>query len=162
MVMGTTMIGNGRTSRLGSTPGTGHGASVPLDRVLLSPWGDVHSRTGDFTIDNQAAELILQAYADHAVDLPVDYEHQTLALQYASPDGLAPASGWIKELEALPGTGLFGLVAWTANGQRKIDTGEYRYISPVVLVRKADGRAVALHSVALTNRPAIPNMPRLR
>ncbi|GAG35365.1 unnamed protein product, partial [marine sediment metagenome] len=34
---------------------------------------------------------------------------------------------------------------------------QYRYLSPVVVVRKSDGRAVELHSVALTNTPAMEN-----
>ena len=35
---------------------------------------------------------------------------------------------------------------------------EYRYLSPVVLVRKRDQKATAIHSVALTNTPAIDGM----
>jgi phage I-like protein len=35
---------------------------------------------------------------------------------------------------------------------------EYRYLSPVVLIRRSDRRVVALHSAALTNKPAIAGM----
>jgi len=35
---------------------------------------------------------------------------------------------------------------------------EYKYLSPVVLVRKKDHKALQLHSVALTNPPAINGM----
>jgi phage I-like protein len=38
---------------------------------------------------------------------------------------------------------------------------EYRYLSPVAIVRKEDMRMVALDSAALTNRPAIPRMEPL-
>ena len=36
-----------------------------------------------------------------------------------------------------------------------LENKEYRYLSPVVNVRKADNKAVGLHSLALTNTPAI-------
>ncbi|MBP7936741.1 MAG: hypothetical protein KA354_19025, partial [Phycisphaerae bacterium] len=47
---------------------------------------------------------------------------------------------------------------WTVGGREKLAAKEYRYLSPVVMVRKADRRVVALHSAALTNKPAIAGM----
>ena len=71
------------------------GSAVP-DRVLLAPWGDVESTNGSFVVDEESADLAKAAFADHATDTPIDYEHQTLGGSYASPNGQAPAAGWIR------------------------------------------------------------------
>ena len=39
-----------------------------------------------------------------------------------------------------------------------LESREYRYLSPVITVRKADNKATGLHSIALTNTPAIEHM----
>ena len=130
-------------------------------RVLLFPWGNVESKKGAFIVDSEGVRLMIEAFLQHGADLPIDYEHQTLGGDYAAPDGRAPAAGWIKTIEPVAGQGLFGLVQWTPGGEQTIRAREYRYLSPVVSVRKDDQRAVALHSVGLTNKPAIVNMPAL-
>ena len=53
---------------------------------------------------------------------------------------------------------IVGKVEWTPKGREYIANKEYRYLSPVVLVRKSDNKAVVLHSAALTNTPAIDGM----
>ena len=47
---------------------------------------------------------------------------------------------------------------WTDRAKEYLRNREYRYLSPVVLVRKNDGRAVQLLGAALTNLPAIDGM----
>ncbi len=128
--------------------------------LLVAPWGEVASTQGSFVLDEAAAELVLGAFARHGTELPIDYEHQSLGGAYASPTGQAPAPGCSRRLWALrPGegkpAGLYAEVGWTEAGRAKVAAGEYRYLSPVVLVRKVDRRVVALHSAALTNKPAI-------
>ena len=49
-------------------------------------------------------------------------------------------------------------VEWTKKGREYIANKEYRYLSPVVLVKKADQHAAVFHSAALTNIPAITGM----
>lgn len=49
-------------------------------------------------------------------------------------------------------------VEWTPKAAEYLKNKEYRYLSPVVLVRKRDQKATAIHSVALTNTPAIDGM----
>jgi len=146
-------------------------ASTPLDgcslpsRVLIAPWGEVRSANGTFVIDEEAGRAVLEAFKAHGTELPIDYEHQSLGGVYASPNGQAPAAGWIRKLDVvLPGqagdgdAGLFAEVAWTAAAREKLAAREYRYLSPVVIVRTRDRRVVALHSAALTNKPAIVGM----
>ena len=151
-------------------------AGETYSRVLIAPWGQVHSSNGDFVLDRQAAEMVVQAFEAHGTDLPIDYEHQSLGGKYSSPNGQAPAAGWIRSLEVeypknmatnvqvnmesdgVPEPGLYAQVEWTAAAQAKVAAKEYRYLSPVVIVRKRDRRMVALHSAALTNKPAIVGM----
>ncbi|MPM92608.1 hypothetical protein SDC9_139743 [bioreactor metagenome] len=78
----------------------------------------------------------------------VDYEHQTLK------DVQAPAAGWVKALKLENGV-IKAVVEWTDRAAEYLKNKEYRYISPVVNIRKADKKAVGLHSLALTNTPAI-------
>lgn len=49
-------------------------------------------------------------------------------------------------------------VEWTPKAQEYLKNREYRYLSPVVTVRRKDRKAIGLHSVALTNTPAIDGM----
>ncbi len=124
-------------------------------RVRIVPWGEVESTRGRFVVDEESAALVLEAFERHGTDLPVDYEHQTLGGPYTSPTGQAPAAGWIKRLEAVPGDGIYAHVDWTPPALEQLADRQYRYLSPVALVRKEDRKLVGLHSVALTNKPAI-------
>ncbi len=132
-------------------------ATVPV-RVVLVPWGEVESAGGRFVLDAESARAVVQAFEAQGNDLPIDYEHQTLGGRYASPSGQAPAAGWIKRLEAVEGEGLVATVEWTAPAAEHLAAREYRYLSPVVLVRRTDRRVTGLHSAALTNKPAIVRM----
>lgn len=94
---------------------------------------------------------IIRQFKARRLDLVIDYEHQTLS------DVQAPAAGWIKDL--YPGEdALMARVEWTKKGREYIANKEYRYLSPVVLVKKADQHAAVFHSAALTNTPAITGM----
>ena len=127
-------------------------------RVRIAPWGEVHSTRGSFIVDEESAALVEEAFSRHAADLPIDYEHQTLGGSYSSPNGQAPAAGWIKRIESKPGEGVFAHVEWTEPALEQLAAKQYRYLSPVALVRKSDRKLVGLHSVALTNKPAIVGM----
>jgi phage I-like protein len=131
-----------------------NGEEVP-GRVVLAPWGRVESQKGVFFVDDESAEIVVRAFQEHGTDLPIDYEHQTLGGEFASPDRRAPAAGWIKSLTAER--------AWDrrtpsdATGP-EMPNREYRYLSPVALIRKGDRKLVGIHSAALTNKPAIVAM----
>ncbi len=133
------------------------GTSVPTE-VLIVPWGRVESTNGDFTVDEESGRLAVEAFESHGCDLPIDYEHQTLGGAYTSPTGQAPAAGWIKRIEMRPDEGLVAEVRWTEAALAQVAAKQYRYLSPVAIVRKSDRKLVALHSVALTNKPAIVGM----
>lgn len=133
------------------------GESVPR-RVLIAPWGLVESTNGSFVVDEESVRLAMEAFAEHATDLPIDYEHQTLGGTYSSPSGQAPAAGWIKALSAEPRVGLIAEIEWTEQGEKMLASKEYRYLSPVAIIRKRDRKLTSIHSAALTNKPAIVGM----
>ncbi len=125
---------------------------------MLVPWGQVRSTNGDFVVDAESAAAVIEAFRQHGTDLVIDYEHQSLGGRYAAPSGLAPAAGWITGLEVRDGEGIWGKVRWTLAAARRIVRQEYRFLSPVVIVRRDDRKVTSLDSVALTNRPAIAGM----
>ena len=131
------------------------GESVELTGVpkviKLIPMGHVVSTKGEFDVDDGSVRDIMQYFKNRKLELVIDYEHQTLQ------DVQAPAAGWIKEIYQ-DGDAIVGKVEWTPKAREYIANKEYRYLSPVVLVRKSDNKAVVLHSAALTNTPAINGM----
>lgn len=133
------------------------GGEVPT-RVLIAPWGEVESTHGTFVLDAEAATAAVEAFAAHGTDVPIDFEHQTLGGAYAAPDGRAPAAGWIKRLHVEPGVGLLADIEWTGEARELLAGKQYRYLSPVAVIRKADRKLAAIHSAALTNKPAIVGM----
>lgn len=125
-------------------------SGVP-DEIKILPLGMIHSQKGDFEVDDESFDLIRKQFKDRKLDLVIDYEHQTLS------DVQAPAGGWIKELYKSEDA-IVAKVEWTKKAAEYLKNKEYRYLSPVVIVRKRDQKATAIHSVALTNTPAIDGM----
>ncbi|HCT92475.1 MAG TPA: hypothetical protein DF613_14025 [Lachnospiraceae bacterium] len=119
--------------------------------IRLLPLGRISSEKGDFLVDRGSFQAMKGHMERRGIDIVIDYEHQTLK------DIQAPAGGWIKEL-VLKNDGIYAKVEWTARAREYLRNKEYRYLSPVVLVGKNDHRALRLHSVALTNTPAINGM----
>jgi phage I-like protein len=117
--------------------------------IPLIPAGQVVGRDGREWVNDQP-ELVLQAFAVNALDLPLDMEHATeLKATQGDP---APAVGWIKELQNRGGQ-IWGRVEWTDAGRNAVESKAYRYVSPVIVFERASKRVVALTSVGLTNRP---------
>ena len=57
-----------------------------------------------------------------------------------------------------PGVGLLAQIEWTEEARKVLTAREYRYLSPVAIIRKNDRKLVAIPSAALTNKPAIVGM----
>jgi len=119
--------------------------------ISVLPLGHVVSSKGEFDVDAESYEAMKQEIAKRGVDLVVDYEHQTLT------GDRAPAAGWVKEL-ILRENDIAARVEWTPAAAEYLKNKEYRYLSPVVSARKSDGKAMGVHSLALTNTPAIEGM----
>lgn len=119
--------------------------------ISVLPFGHVVSQKGEFDVDEESLAAMKAQIAERGVDLVVDYEHQTLT------GDRAPAAGWVKELFAEDGH-IKARVEWTLPAKQYLENKEYRYLSPVITVRKSDNKATGLHSLALTNTPAIAGM----
>lgn len=129
--------------------------------IQLLPAGEFRARDGrpgktNWRIDAAiAAKLIARAVA-RQTPFVIDYEHQTLLSEKNGQP--APAAGWFKTLVWREGQGLFATdVEWTANASAYIDSGEYKFISPVFAYDKS-GAVVELLNAGLTNNPAIDGM----
>ena len=130
---------------------------VPPKSFLLCPYGEQHytkdGKEDAFRFSPESADRVIREFHSRARDLVIDYEHQTLT------GGKAPAAGWIGDLEKTEK----GLVAkvnyWTDAAADLLQKREYRYFSPTFLM---SGKEVAaLHSVALTNHPAMHGVTAL-
>lgn len=131
----------------------GGGGTEPPEEVQLLPSGEVRPRGKTaFVVDEEARALMMAAYEEAETDLVIDYEHQSLS------GSEAPAAGWVRGLADRGEDGIWAAVEWTARAKEYLAGREYRYISPVVLIRKSDDRAVELLGAALTNLPAIDGM----
>ena len=133
------------------TPETG---KLP-DRFLLLQDGDINwAGLEDVELTEESAKQIIARFKDQDVQIPIDYEHQTLGGEYSSPSGQAPAAGWIKGLQYVDGEGLYATdVEWTGEAQAQIEKQNYKYISPVIVSDKKSGVVISFHSAALTNKP---------
>jgi len=136
-------------------------AGEGLKTVRLCPWGTVESKRGTFLLDEEGGRAIVEAFDKHETPVVIDWEHQTLGGKDASPTGRAPAAGWIRKLWVERDRGLYGLVEWLDEARDAIRSKAYQFLSPVIAVRRADGRVMGLHSIGLTNKPAIPAMEAL-
>lgn len=121
------------------------------EEVKILPVGTVNSEKGDFIVDHESYKEMKAEMQRRGIDIVIDYEHQTLK------DVQAPAGGWVKDLIYTP-EAIVAKVEWTPKAKEYLKNKEYRYLSPVVLIRKSDSKAVVLHSLALTNTPAINGM----
>lgn len=147
---------SGQTNKFVFVLNNDFNGKVP-DWVQLLPCGLVKSTKGNFTVDQESMQLILSWFTERANDVVVDYEHQTLS----EPPTEAPAAGWAKELQNRGKDGLWARIEWTDKASEYIANREYRYLSPVVLVRKSDRKAAVIHSIGLTNAPAVSGMPAI-
>lgn len=132
-----------------------------LAEVLMAFDGLNKSSNGDFVVDEESARKIEAGFAALRRDLVIDYEHQTMGGEFASPDGTAKAAGWIKSLKYTAGRGLVAMVEWTQRAREMIRAKEYRYISPVLRVLKESKKAIELLHAGITNDPAIHGMEAL-
>lgn len=140
------------------------GGQAAPTRIRVIPDGDfdaVDGRPGNIKgvkakkwhMDATVAAKVIALFKEGGIDLPIDYEHQTLkAAENGRP---APAAGWITALDYVPGTGLVATVRWTDAAAAHLAAGEYRYLSPVFFFDKDTGAVQLLHSLALTNTPAL-------
>lgn len=132
--------------------------SVPEIILLLKYGNNAYTKEGhkgEFLFTDKDADSIIADFAARGKDLVIDYEHQTLN------GSCAPAAGWISSLFKIP-EGLAAQVKyWTEQASTYLKNGEYRYFSPVLYFSRSGKSVSAIHSVAITNHPALHNIPAL-
>lgn len=113
-----------------------------------------------WSINAAIAAALVNAKPKGADAYLIDYEHQSLR---ASGNGQpVPAAGWFKRLEWREGEGLFMAdIEWSERAKSMIANGEYRHVSPVFSFDLNTGAVTVIHSVGLTNNPAIEGLANL-
>lgn len=133
-------------------------------RAQLLPFGEFSARDGrpgpgkKWRLTNAQGRALAGKTNATAAQTPlvVDYEHQTI---HSTTNGAkAPAAGWIHQVEWVDDRGLFAKVEWTDAAKAAIDSGEYRYFSPVIQFDEDTGTVTGVLMGALVNYPAILGM----
>jgi phage I-like protein len=127
-----------------------YGYRQPPSAFRVFAAGLNRSDKGDFLFDEQAAAAVMEAFRQKAIDISIDYDHQSTA----TPQVSAPAAGWCR-LELRAGALWATSVRWTPRAQAALDAGEYRYFSPLFNFDEDTGRITKLINIALTNTPAL-------
>lgn len=118
------------------------------------PASVTQGRITHWRLDATNAAAVIAAPRNGEQGFVIDYEHQTL--NKATNGHPAPAAGWFKGLEWRDGLGLFMVqIEWTERARAMISGSEYRYLSPVFGFDNQTGAVTYIHSVALTNDPAL-------
>ena len=127
------------------------GAFLPSDgRTLDSP---------AWNLDAASAQAVIARFSALQQPPVIDYEHQTLNKEKNGQP--APAAGWMRDMRWVEGQGLYAVAELTERARAYIQSGEYKYFSPVFEYSKESGTVLAIHMGALTNTPAIHGMDPL-
>ena len=126
--------------------------NAPSEFQLL-PHGQIELEGDEpAVLDNAGMDQIINHFEGRSNDMVIDYEHQTLKSVEA------PAAGWIKKLINRGEQGLWAAVEWTEKATKYLANREYRYFSPVFMVRKSDRKVIEVKNAALTNSPQINHL----
>lgn len=111
-----------------------------------------------FTLDQDSAAKVMAAFKDRGLDrLPIDLDHQII--DGGSTDTAGKAYGWFQP--EVRSDGLYASnIKWTPEGADLLKGKAYRFFSPVFFTDDSD-RIVDLINVALTNLPALKDIPAL-
>jgi phage I-like protein len=131
--------------------------NVPAEIQLIPYGANETGKYGPQIVDDEAIGLIMLSAESRKNDAVIDYEHQT----FSTPPVASPAAGWIKKLVNKGKDGIWAVVEWTEKARQMIANKEYRYLSPVTVIRKADRRVLAILGAGLTNMPNIDGMAPL-
>ncbi len=120
-----------------------------LEEIKIMPLGEVKTTKGNFYVDEESVKVMKEHFKKRGLDIVVDYEHQSLSNKKAL------AGGWIKDFY-IKDDCVVAKVEFTDEAKKEISNKQYKYLSPTIFLK--NGKPIRLHSVALTNTPAIDNM----
>ncbi|MBV8056351.1 MAG: hypothetical protein JO071_14040, partial [Deltaproteobacteria bacterium] len=127
--------------------------------IELLPASKFSAVDGRGPFENANPDSIVAASIERMpqVGLVLDYDHST---DLAAPEGRpAPAAGWLKQFKVERGA-ILARIEWTAEAAEAIKAKKWRYVSPVFEHAK-DGKVERILRAALTNNPALINLPAI-
>ena len=130
--------------------------------IQLLPAGRFSARDGrpfiaeGWQLDATIAKAVIAQASARQTPFVIDYEHQTLHKEANGQP--APAAGWMHGLRWIEGRGLFAEAELTERARALVQSGEYRYFSPVFEYARGSGEVTRILMGALTNHPAIAGM----
>jgi phage I-like protein len=134
----------------------GNGAPEWIELIPAGKFAAVDGR-GPFENSNPDSIVAASVARMPPVGLVLDYDHST---DLAAPEGRpSPAAGWLKEFKVDNGA-IFARIEWTSDAADAVKAKKYRYVSPVFEHSK-DGKVERILRAALTNNPALINLPAL-
>lgn len=143
--------------------------STLSDHFVLIPEGvfrsEIDGRPYDaphWKLTPERGRQIVAALNQRKIDTVIDYEHATLKSKTTGDP--APAAGWLKSagFTYIEGVGLCSTnFEWLDKAKAHIEAREYKYISPVFLY-DSTGAVTTLINVALTNTPALDQLPEAK
>lgn len=100
-------------------------------------------------------------------EIVIDYEHASNSPEVAL-GGPVPAAGWLKAIDDRPDANgvLWGEAQFTDKARQMIAAGEYKYLSPSIVLGARDKQTgeqqgATLISMALTNTPFLDKLPAI-
>lgn len=114
------------------------------------PARDTEGKVQDWLLDATVAADLIAQLEKSGKPILYDYEHNSLW-------GDSEAAGWITKLVYVAGKGMYARVEWVDDAAEAIAGKKYRYSSPCFYYDDT-GRITAIHSVALTNNPALGDL----
>lgn len=128
----------------------------------IAPIGEFYGsdQAGNAVKENITQES-LQKIADDlnnsGEEILCDADHASVK---AGADRDTHAQGWFSRFIVDPVKGLLGMLKLTRSGRESVDSREFRFLSPVFSLDE-NKQPTALHSVAMTNMPALEVDPIL-
>lgn len=140
------------------TPEDGWIQLIPKGRYPVTLEGGGKPMVFDQVLDDASLASIADRFTPEKGNVRIDQEHWSYDTSKSSE-----AYGWIDEVQ-VRADGLYGQVRWTEIGNKAVEGGTYRYVSPVWLPEDVEKvgpgqiRPLRLDSVGLTNNPNLKGM----
>ena len=130
--------------------------------VQISPIGDFKGSSADGKpipehITKETLTKLADSLNESNDEILVDVDHKSTR---SGNDKDTKAAGWLSKFIVDPIKGMFAKLKLTRYGRDLVDSREYRRLSPVFALN-ANGEPIELHSVGMTNRPALNMKPIL-
>lgn len=114
------------------------------------PARDTEGKVQDWRMDAEIAAGLIADLEKSGKPILYDYEHNSLF-------GDSEAAGWITKLVYVAKRGMFARVEWVDDAAEAIAGKKWRYSSPCFWYDDT-GAIIKIHSVALTNNPALGDL----